>query len=123
MQPVLVTIIRNSLLLSGVLFVAFMLLQDDMGLLTAAVQHVQSGQASSPERVSSPSSETDYASSGDSQIVIEGDSMGHYFVNADIGGREIEFFVDTGASMVVLSEADAYTIGLRHPSALLFRPG
>ena len=109
--------------MSGLLFVAFMLLQDNMGLLTAAVQHVQSGQASSPERVSSPSSETDYASSGDSQIVIEGDSMGHYFVNADIGGREIEFFVDTGASMVVLSEADAYTIGLRHPSALLFRPG
>jgi len=61
------------------LFAAFMLLQHNMGLLTAAVQHVQSGQDSSPKRVSSPSSERDYASCGDSQIVIEEYYRAHYY--------------------------------------------
>jgi len=33
-------------------------------------------------------------------------------VNADIGGREIGFLVNPGASIVALSKADADTIGL-----------
>ena len=107
----MVTIIRNSLLLMGVMFIAFVLLQDNLGLLTAAVQHARNGQASSPGRTYQPSPVENYASSDGSEFVIEGDSRGHYFVNADIGGREIGFLVDTGASLVALSEEDADTIG------------
>ena len=38
-------------------------------------------------------------------------SDGHYYVTAEVNGTEIEFLVDTGASDIVLSRADAARIG------------
>ncbi|MCZ4351508.1 TIGR02281 family clan AA aspartic protease [Roseovarius aestuarii] len=37
---------------------------------------------------------------------------GHYYLTADINGEFVRFVVDTGASDIVLSRADAKTVGL-----------
>ena len=37
---------------------------------------------------------------------------GHYYIDASVDGREVRFLVDTGASIVVLSPADATRLGI-----------
>lgn len=44
---------------------------------------------------------------------------GHYYLTLEIGGTDVEFVVDTGATEVVLSEADARRIGL-DPESLIY---
>ncbi|MGB8313129.1 MAG: TIGR02281 family clan AA aspartic protease [Aestuariivirga sp.] len=44
---------------------------------------------------------------------------GHFFVTAEINGRDVKVLVDTGASAVALSYEDAQDIGL-HPGNLDF---
>jgi aspartyl protease family protein len=110
-QPVLVTIIRNSILILGVMVVAVVLLRDNLEQLTGAVQHVRILQTPSPERAAGAASAEDYASADGDQLVVEAGAWGHFHVVAEIGGREIGFLVDTGASVVALSEEDAETIG------------
>jgi aspartyl protease family protein len=45
-------------------------------------------------------------------VVIAGDRSGHFSVNATIAGRSLPFLIDTGASLVVLTQRDAERIGL-----------
>ena len=47
----------------------------------------------------------------DGAIAMPRASDGHYYVTAEVNGTEIEFLVDTGASDIVLSRADAARIG------------
>ena len=47
----------------------------------------------------------------DGAIALPRASDGHYYVTANVNGTEIEFLVDTGASDIVLSRADAARIG------------
>ncbi|MBK5911881.1 hypothetical protein CCR85_10310 [Rhodothalassium salexigens] len=42
---------------------------------------------------------------------------GHFYVRATVGGTPLRFMVDTGASLVVLSPADARRIGIDPPRA------
>ncbi len=44
---------------------------------------------------------------------------GHYWTRADVGGTEVKFMVDTGASIVALTYRDAQRLGL-HPENLTF---
>lgn len=60
------------------------------------------------------------------QAVLDGGSIelprapdGHYYLTLDIGGKPIEFLVDTGASNVVLTQSDAQTLGF-DPAALAY---
>jgi aspartyl protease family protein len=46
-------------------------------------------------------------------LMLEADRRGHFQVAARIGGRPIDFLVDTGASTVALRESDAAQIGVR----------
>ena len=47
----------------------------------------------------------------DGAIVLPRAPDGHYYVTIEVNGTEIDFMVDTGASDVVLSRADAARIG------------
>ncbi|MCC3862314.1 retropepsin-like aspartic protease family protein [Pseudemcibacter aquimaris] len=47
----------------------------------------------------------------DQSITFRADRSGHYMVRAFVNGQEIDFVVDTGASSVVLTKADAERIG------------
>jgi aspartyl protease family protein len=52
-------------------------------------------------------------------IALERDARGHYRVEAAVNGIPVAFMIDTGASDVVLSPADAGRLGLR-PDRLRF---
>jgi len=46
-------------------------------------------------------------------LMLESDRQGHFKVEARIDGRNIDFMVDTGASLVIMRESDAAQIGVR----------
>ncbi len=54
------------------------------------------------------------AASGRSMTLAVG-SDGHFTATARISGRDLDFIVDTGASLVVLRESDAVRIGILRP--------
>lgn len=56
---------------------------------------------------------------GDGSVVINAGSHGHFVVEAQVEGIDVRFLVDTGASDVVLSPADARRVGL-DPATLSF---
>jgi aspartyl protease family protein len=47
-------------------------------------------------------------------VTLQGDSQGHFQVEADVDGQRLPFMVDTGASLVILRESDAAALGI-HP--------
>ena len=49
---------------------------------------------------------------GRQRIVLTADSRGHFMPAGQINGRAVQFVVDTGASIVALSESDAQRIQL-----------
>jgi aspartyl protease family protein len=50
----------------------------------------------------------------DQRIVLTADGRGHFMPAGQINGREVQFLVDTGASVVILSESDAKRINLKY---------
>ncbi len=55
----------------------------------------------------------------DGQIAIDRARDGHYHLTAEVNGAPIRFIVDTGASDIVLTRADALRAGL-DPEALIY---
>ncbi|RQP26818.1 TIGR02281 family clan AA aspartic protease [Albitalea terrae] len=51
-----------------------------------------------------------------SRIVLTAGSGGHFVTGGSINGRAVSFMVDTGATMVAMSESDAERIGLKYKS-------
>lgn len=49
---------------------------------------------------------------GSQRVVLTADGQGHFMTNGLINGRTVQFMVDTGATNVILSEADARRINL-----------
>jgi aspartyl protease family protein len=47
-------------------------------------------------------------------LTLDSGRGGHFKVDARIAGRDIDFMVDTGASLVIMRESDAAKIGI-HP--------
>jgi len=45
-------------------------------------------------------------------IVVAADAQGHFYVDAAVNGAPVRFLVDTGASLVALTPADARAAGL-----------
>lgn len=54
-------------------------------------------------------------SSGSRTVTLQGDSRGHFQVDARIDGRSVDFMVDTGASVIALRESSAARLGI-HPT-------
>lgn len=52
--------------------------------------------------------------------VLKKETDGHFWANADVGGTQVKFMVDTGASTVALTYGDAQRIGLA-PDTLDYR--
>jgi len=49
-------------------------------------------------------------------VVVSRNGRGHFQLDARVDGRRLSFMVDTGASVIALTEDDAATLGI-HPSA------
>lgn len=54
------------------------------------------------------------AEKGAQRIVLTADAQGHFMPPGQINGREVQFMVDTGATLVILSESDARRINLAY---------
>jgi len=54
-------------------------------------------------------------SGGPNTVVIQPDARGHFAVEGAVNGRRIRFMVDTGASLISLTERDASRLGY-HPA-------
>ncbi|RMD62666.1 MAG: TIGR02281 family clan AA aspartic protease [Alphaproteobacteria bacterium] len=55
---------------------------------------------------------------GDAQsVIVPRDASGHFIVTATVDGAEVQFLIDTGATLVVLGREDAERVGL-DPAAL-----
>ncbi len=52
-------------------------------------------------------------------VVLPRHADGHYYVTLTVGGQDVEFIVDTGATNVVLSRPDAERLGLK-PAAMAY---
>lgn len=48
----------------------------------------------------------------DDTLVLKRDRSGHFLANVEVNGQDIQFLVDTGASDLVLSQADAKVAGI-----------
>lgn len=102
--------------------VAFFYLDDRIGAFleqSAANQQEQAEtttdvtQAEEPESVSeddTPSQEN----VGDGRVVLQAGRSGHFEVGAYINDSSINLLADTGATYVVLTYADATTLGITH---------
>jgi aspartyl protease family protein len=55
--------------------------------------------------------------SGGTAIVLTAGTNGHFRTTGQINGKSIEFMVDTGASSVVISQADADRLGIDYKNA------
>lgn len=89
------------------------------GLVMAHVAGRGDGAASGPQAAAAASIKIQPAAGGASSssyqrtAKIAGDGRGHFHAEASIGGRRAAFLVDTGASIVALSEPDADRLGVR----------
>ncbi len=96
-------------------------------LVTKGVEHVARSGADAPgergETTLAQNNVTTYqadeAYATHDQLVLRASQNGHFTVEAAIDGTPIEFMVDTGATTVVLSPADAARVGLE-PDSLTY---
>jgi aspartyl protease family protein len=49
---------------------------------------------------------------GESVIEVPQQGDGHYYLTLDVNGTPVDFVIDTGASQVVLTQADAKRVGI-----------
>jgi aspartyl protease family protein len=106
------TTLRNVL----VLIVFGLLLTKGLSGLTTFTQGAkdESIQRVVQEQPAAAVQDDDYG--GDQEMVLYAGPNGHFMVEAWVDGTEIEFLVDTGATMVVLSADDASRLGMRRNS-------
>ena len=69
--------------------------------------------------ISRDTRQTQISVSGSNQIIVPRARDGHYYLTLDINDAAIDFVVDTGASEMVLSQADAARAGL-DPDSLAY---
>src|SRR5919109_2536832 len=85
------------------------------GITVIAVTHAQATVEMQGERrvltLGQHYRSTEVASSRES-VTLAADSRGHFFAEAAVNGMPMRFVVDTGASAVVLSAADALRLGI-----------
>jgi aspartyl protease family protein len=66
-----------------------------------------------------PTAPVDRQSDGSRSVVVSRDNRGHFEVDARVDGRHLDFMVDTGATVIALTEGDAAQLGI-HPAAREF---
>ena len=88
---------------------AAQIVEEDAWAKAAREARAGRGDRSAPVQ---PAPSTASARAGNKGSVVLERRQGHYFADASVNGRSIDFLVDTGASMVALTEADARKAGI-----------
>jgi aspartyl protease family protein len=80
------------------------------GLVDRSVPAPSAPSAMAAQRVSEPAS-----SSNSRSVILSRGNGGHFWTDARVDGRRLEFVVDTGASQIALRASDAAMLGI-HPT-------
>jgi len=97
---------RSVVIFAGLAFVASVVVP----------RYAQQMRASPVAEAGRPSAANAMVTEGNSRsVIIPRDSRGHFLVDARVDGRPMGFMVDTGASVIALTESDAARLGI-HPS-------
>jgi aspartyl protease family protein len=75
------------------------------------IRHLDGGEAAMAASTGGVSTEVAAPASGTATQVVKGPD-GHYWAQAKIDGRAVQVLVDTGASVVALTRADARRLGV-----------
>jgi aspartyl protease family protein len=95
---------RQIVIMAGVLLA--------LGVL--AVRFLDHTATRTPSAATAMPSKPEAAShSGSRSVVLRRGNGGHFWTDARVDGRRIEFVVDTGASAISLRESDAARLGIR----------
>lgn len=107
-----VTIIRLAVVATTLIFVALLA----PGLTVDFIAGITSSRdsAASPKKVTASHLPRRQSAR---QVVLAGDSRGHFVSTARINGRSVEVMVDTGASVVALSAQTARRMGIVPPKS------
>lgn len=108
-KRVIGSVVRNCLVLVGISAAALAALHEYTPLFDPAMRGIWAP-ASGGRPATGGTATASYPSEAN-QMVIEAAPDGHFMVSARIGGRDVEFVVDTGASMVALSPGHAERLG------------
>jgi len=57
---------------------------------------------------------TNFENTGRSKVILTADGTGHYLTSGTINGGQVQFLVDTGATMVSLGTSDARRLGIEY---------
>ena len=63
--------------------------------------------------------EVSFNQNGDREIVLERNKYGHYVATGQINGQSVDFFLDTGATLVAIPEHIADDLGLKKGQSFL----
>jgi aspartyl protease family protein len=78
-------------------------------------EQMKQGGAAPTMMAARPDSPSPSASANSRSVVIPPGRGGHFEVEGHVDGRRLDFMVDTGASVIALTERDAATLGI-HPA-------
>ena len=106
---------RNfALMVIGLAVLIGLMMPADPGAQTAAApeETLVVGAQAEGGGAAIPSAPVTTAYSSDGAVAFEPGANGHFHTEASIGGTKVRFLVDTGASVVALTEADAWRVGI-----------
>jgi aspartyl protease family protein len=84
-------------------------------LVPRYASQIQAGNAAPTLMAARPVTSAAVATSNSRSVVISPGRNGHFQVEGRIDGRRLDFMVDTGASVIALTERDAASLGI-HPA-------
>lgn len=80
-----------------------------------AIPRYASRTDATPEPVALAARPAAATASNSRSVVVPPDARGHFLVDGRVDGRRLSFMVDTGASVIALTSADAAALGI-HPA-------
>ncbi len=84
-----------------------------MGRLADRFGSSSSAASAAPAPAASRQAPAQNASASPRSYVVPRDNRGHFQTSARVDGRDVGFMIDTGASVIALTESDAARIGIR----------
>jgi aspartyl protease family protein len=96
-------VMRQIVIMAGALLV--------FGVL--AVKFIDHGATRTPNAATAMTSQPASPPGSPRNVVLRRGNGGHFWTDARIDGRRLEFVVDTGASAIALRESDAARLGIR----------
>jgi aspartyl protease family protein len=102
----------GTLFWAGIALVGVVLIAPNLG----QVDKPQPATARSSQTTPPPAARRTSIGNGYASQELKRDSDGHFYVDAQVNGARVRFLVDTGASVVALTPADAQRAGIGLPS-------